>query len=422
MLTFSKAIGFVVMLTTTAYLTRGLQILLGSSKRAVIERAEEMGAEDDDIPVTHTRRRPPSPESSSTDLRGTENATSVMGQDIALPSRAQGPSQIRGTGGPPQSEILTTFLSLPQQDSLPTTRPQVWATFVIFHLDTLTYTFLFLFIGLPIYYTTSYAMPAHLTLSILTYFLATSLPPSYKRVFHPVLLSSALTILIIWLLALTHHFTLRSALTAYSTGTRYINILNNHSAHLSSPGAGDIFSSILDVSIVALALPMFQYRSELKRHFASIILPNIIIATASLFGYPSLCHAVGISPSRSLSFASRSLTLALATPATRNLGGDLQLVAVLCIMSGVIGALIGPTFLRWLRIPEDDYVTRGVTLGGNSSAIATALLLVSDPRAAALSSLSMSLFGTVMVALTRYVICAVVLPRPAVALILTNGL
>lgn len=48
----------------------------------------------------------------------------------------------------------------------------------------------------------------------------------------------------------------------------------------------------------------------------------------------------------------------------------------------------------------DDYVTRGVALGGNSSAIATALLLVSDPRAAALSSLSMSLFGTVMVALT----------------------
>ena len=41
-----------------------------------------------------------------------------------------------------------------------------------------------------------------------------------------------------------------------------------------------------------------------------------------------------------------------------------------------------------------------MALGGNSSAIATALLLVSDPRAAALSSLSMSLFGTVMVALT----------------------
>lgn len=48
----------------------------------------------------------------------------------------------------------------------------------------------------------------------------------------------------------------------------------------------------------------------------------------------------------------------------------------------------------------DDYVTRGVTLGANSSALATAMLLPLDPRAAALSSLSMSLFGTVTVLFT----------------------
>jgi len=69
-------------------------------------------------------------------------------------------------------------------------------------------------------------------------------------------------------------------------------------------------------------------------------------------------------------------------------------------MSGILGALIGSRVLDWLKIPEDDYVTRGVTLGGNSSAIATAVLLVSDPRAAALSSLSMSLFGIITLVLT----------------------
>ncbi len=69
-------------------------------------------------------------------------------------------------------------------------------------------------------------------------------------------------------------------------------------------------------------------------------------------------------------------------------------------MSGILGVLVGPWALRKLLIPEDDYVTRGVALGGNSSAIATALLLGRDPRAAALSCLSMSVFGTVMVGLT----------------------
>lgn len=391
------------MFATTAYFTRGLQLLLGSSKRAIIERAEEMGVEDDDIPLTQSTRNPPTPEASSTDLGETDYSPGEASQNIALPSRTQNPSQVRITNGPPESEPLTTTTPSqprPRQDPLPPTRAQKWATLINIHLDTLTYALLFLLIGLPIYYSTSYTMPAHLTLSILTYFLALSLPPRHKRIIHPVLLSSSLTILLIWLLALSKRSTLHAALLTYSTKTRYVQLFNDDGPHLPLPGAGDVFGSVLDVSIVALALPMFQYRLELKRHFPSIILPNVLMATGSLFGYPSLCRALGISPARSLSFASRSLTLALATPATQNLGGDLQLVAVLCIMSGVMGVLVGPTLLTWMRIPEDDYVTRGVTLGGNSSAIATALLLVSDPRAAALSSLSMSLFGTVMVGLT----------------------
>lgn len=80
-----------------------------------------------------------------------------------------------------------------------------------------------------------------------------------------------------------------------------------------------------------------------------------------------------------------------------NFGGDSSLVAVLCIMSGILGVLVGQPLLKWLGVREDDYVTRGVTLGANSSAIATASLLATDPRAAALSSLVMGLFGAVMV-------------------------
>ena len=398
-------LGFVVILATTAYFTRGLQVLLGTSKRALIQRAEEMGTEDDGIPLTHSAQggaissQAPSALSFHTDIRDES-----LGQDIAIPSRSQDPSQIRSTGGPPPQGPLSTeprSPPIPRQSPLPLTRAQNWAAFINLHLDTLTFTLIFLFAGLPVYYIYNYALPLHLSLNVLSYFAALAIPPSYKRFLHPVLISSILTILSLWLLTLAHNQTLTEALHAYSTKTRYLQLLN-HPPHnnLPLPGAGDIFSSVLDVSIVALALPMFHYRHELRRHFPAIVLPNLLIATASLFGYPLLCHALGISPQRSLSFAARSLTLALATPATANLGGDLSLVAVLCIMSGILGVLIGPWLLKKLKIPEDDYVTRGVALGGNSSAIVTALLLGSDPRAAALSSLSMSLFGTVMVGLT----------------------
>lgn len=45
-------------------------------------------------------------------------------------------------------------------------------------------------------------------------------------------------------------------------------------------------------------------------------------------------------------------------------------------------------------------MTTGVVFGANSSAIATAMLLQKDRRAAALSSLSMSVFGILFVVLT----------------------
>jgi putative effector of murein hydrolase len=101
---------------------------------------------------------------------------------------------------------------------------------------------------------------------------------------------------------------------------------------------------------------MYNYRLELRRHFFAIVIPNITISVGSLFGYPTLCYAIGISSKRSLSFAVRSLTLALATPAVDNLGGDSNAAAALAIMSGIFGVLIGPRMLRLLRVPEGKRV------------------------------------------------------------------
>ena len=82
------------------------------------------------------------------------------------------------------------------------------------------------------------------------------------------------------------------------------------------------------------------------------MIPNVSVSIGSLFGYPAVCYAIGISAERSLAFAARSLTLALATPAVENLKGDVNTIAALAIMSGILGALIGTQMLDWMRIPE----------------------------------------------------------------------
>lgn len=313
-----------------------------------------MGQEEDDIPLSDLSPRGhvslTTPSGSSTPP---EDTLTELGSHLVEPQKSQDPSRIRGTGGPPEgnavSEKLST-ISVPQAP-LPLTRPQRWAAFVNSNFDRITYLILFLFVGLPIYYATGYAMPAQLTFNILAYFTALALPAKWRQFLHPVLVSSLITCLGIWILGLVRGNSLNEVLTVYKTDTKYLQLWQGEK-HLATPGAGDIFSSVLDASIVSLALPMFQYRKELQRHFFAIVIPNVIVSIASLFGYPAVCYAIGISSERSLSFAARSLTLALATPAVSNLGGDLNAAAALAIMSGILGVLVGSKMLELLRIPE----------------------------------------------------------------------
>lgn len=364
-LTWLLVIGFFVVFVATAYIARFLQLILGISKRAATERAEEMGDEDDAIPLADATPRSATRQNSEITLTSewsTPGFTDDSTNDLIAPQRAQDPSLIRGTGGPPENDVPSHHVARSQvlQAPLPLTRPQRWAAFISLNFDRLTYIILFLFIGLPIYYSTGYAMPAQVTFNILAYFIALSLPARWRQFLHPVLVSSGITILGVWILGLIRGDSLDTTLGAYKTGTNYLDLWHGEK-HLKMPGAGDILVSILDASIVALALPMFSYRMELKRHFFAIVIPNVTISIGSLFGYPALCYAIGISSTRSLAFAGRSLTLALATPAVKNLGGDANTVAALAIMSGILGALIGSRVLDWLKIPEGQFssVNRG---------------------------------------------------------------
>ncbi|KAI1088875.1 LrgB-like family-domain-containing protein [Rostrohypoxylon terebratum] len=391
-------LGFIVMMVLAAYMTRSLQLILGSSKRAMTARAEELNPNSDEIPMTTL----PASAGTSTPAEISDQPSSDE-VDLQRPPPSQDAAQGRrvdDSSSPANTTTDAEHPALPPQAPITPSRSVRWAATITARLDLFIYTTIFLFVGLPVYYAVGYAMPLHLTLNTLTYFGAMSLPLNWRTYLHPVLVSSLFTVLSIWVLGLIKGASLASTLTVYKTGTNYVELWSPYTAPLPLPGAGDLFSSVLDASIVSFALPVYQYRRELRQHLAAILVPNVAISIGSLFAYPTICYAIGISAPRSLAFAARSLTLALAVPATANLGGDVNTVAALAIMSGIVGVLVGQRMMAWLKIPEDDYVTRGVTLGANSSAIAAALLLRTDPRAAALSILAMSIFGTITVLFT----------------------
>ncbi|ODQ77290.1 glycosyltransferase family 8 protein [Babjeviella inositovora NRRL Y-12698] len=409
--------GYLVMSIVCAYTLVGLQRLTGRSRKDGVVRAEELHRPDDvpldELPLgseTESGRTSPELDSSSNlFIPSVDETPADSTTDLLPPPKTANSSNPRNPGvGLDQNTSSgicerETYLDMQQKhyrNSSDTTK--LVATFITAHFDWFVYGFLFL-IGIPIYYVLDYAMPIQLATGVLFFFAALLPPPRFRQFVHPILLSISCCLLVFYILSLMtpkpHHHSFIETIKMYKTGRNYLYLFNPQSFSGKLPGAGDVLTSLMDVSIVALSVPMFTYRGDLRRHAVILIPPLVITICGSFFAYPPLCYQLGISPARSLAFTGRSVTLALGTPLVTSLDGSIPLMAVTTILSGIIGVLTGPLFMKAIRIGKDDYVTRGITLGTNCGAVATAWLMTVDPRAAAMSSISFVLFGVGMVVL-----------------------
>lgn len=293
--------------------------------------------------------------------------------------------------------------------------------FVTQYIDWVLY-LLLLLASFPLYYVRPYHLflPFHLSATIIAYFIALLIPakwPVLKKFAHPILVSTFFILLFCFINSMIYHFGkpvgFLTDLKYYKTGKNYLNLFSGKNLYNNGvindesvtkypiwPGCGDLLSSLMDVSIVSLSLPVYTHRKDFINNFWLLVVPLLVSLGLTFFLYPIFCYNIGISPSRSIGFIGRSVTLALGTPLIDSLEGSVSLMAVCTILSGIIGVLIGDPLLTLLRIPSNDYVTRGVSLGINCGAIATAHLLTVDPRAASMSSLSFTMFGTIMIILS----------------------
>lgn len=356
---------------------------------------------------------------------GSQSLQNQLSQDFASGTASpeiQGSSS-QGKTVLPKNKLHSPSTEPYQLETNLTGQEKVAAMFVSNYIDWFLYAALFL-ISLPFYYISSIhvMLPYHLGLTVFAYYMALLIPlrfPQLKKFAHPILILTFVILFVCFIGSLIYHkgqpVGFLDDLKYYKTGKNYLNLFSGvayydngvvvppnvlaekFTAHPQWPGCGDFLSSLMDVSIVSLSLPMFTHRKDFIKNFWVLMPPLLVSTAATFFTYPIVCYKIGISSERSIGFIGRSVTLALGTPLINSLSGSVSLMAVCTILSGICGVLIGDLFFKLLRIPENDFITRGVTLGINCGAIATAHLLNIDPRAASISSLSFSVFGTIMV-------------------------
>lgn len=148
---------------------------------------------------------------------------------------------------------------------------------------------------------------------------------------------------------------------------------------------------MLGPATVALAVPLYSQFKKVKSTFPIIVASIIFGSTTAALSAIGIAYVMGASKATLLSLAPKSVTAPIAMGIAEAVGGVPSLTAVLVILTGIFGAVIGPGVLDLFRIT--DWRARGLAIGTTSHGIGTARALQVSEVAGAFASLAMGING-----------------------------
>ena len=146
---------------------------------------------------------------------------------------------------------------------------------------------------------------------------------------------------------------------------------------------------LLGPATVALAIPLYRQFERVRRSALAILASIVTGSLAAAASAVAIAWALGAGRDTLVSIAPKSVTAPVAMGIAERLGGLPSLTAVLVILTGVLGAMLGPPLMDLLRIR--DWAARGLAMGTASHGIGTARALQVSELAGAFSGLAMGL-------------------------------
>ena len=146
---------------------------------------------------------------------------------------------------------------------------------------------------------------------------------------------------------------------------------------------------LLGPATVALGIPLYRQFERVRKSavaiLASVLAGSLTAATSALL----LGWLLEGQRESLLSLAPKSVTTPVAMGITEKMGGLPSLTAVLVILTGILGAMVGPALLSCLGVK--DPTARGLAMGTASHGIGTARALQEGELSGAFSGLAMGL-------------------------------
>lgn len=204
----------------------------------------------------------------------------------------------------------------------------------------------------------------HLTLTVFAYLMADWLYQRSGRMalFNPVLIA---VLALVGLL-----FTAGIPYERYFEGAQFVHFL-------------------LGPATVALAVPLYRQVHRIRGSWFAISVALIAGSLAAMTSAVGIGWLMGASREIMISLAPKSVTTPIAMGISEKLGGLPSLTAVLVILTGIAGTIMGSWLLTIFRIRDQRAV--GLAIGVASHGIGTARALQLGELAGAFSALAMGL-------------------------------
>lgn len=168
-----------------------------------------------------------------------------------------------------------------------------------------------------------------------------------------------------------------------------------HIDYASYDKGGQFITLLLTPATVALAVPLYDQMKLIKK-YAPIILVSIAVGClSSMLSVFALCKAFGLDKPLIASLMPKSITTAIAIGVSQDMGGIQAVTVIAVILSGIVGAVVGPPLFKALRIK--NRIAVGLAMGTASHAVGTSKALELGEDEGAMSSLSVVVAGILTV-------------------------
>ena len=200
----------------------------------------------------------------------------------------------------------------------------------------------------------------------------------YKKtkitILHPLITTSTLLILYLYLISIINNNDKIDELVKYNNSLNIINLM-------------------LGPLIIILAIPIYKNRLILKKYWPLILISTTIGTTVSISSVYLLGTWLKLDNTLIISLIPKSVTTAIAKEIAINIGGIPEITIAAVIFTGLLGSTLGPLFTKIFKL--NDWISTGLSFGITSHAVGTSKAMEISLETGAISSIAIATTGII---------------------------